>query len=193
MKTTTADALLGILSLGAMSGYELRQTIAGSIGNFWSESFGQIYPTLKRLESDGLIRGAEGDRAGSTVYSLTDAGRERLLEWLAVMPRAQVNRDESLLKLFFGNLAAPENVQEHITERRRLAAESLARFERMEPEMRREHAGHAGLPFWLMTLRYGIAEAQMTLAWCDETLAELARFAPGAEAPMLAGMAEGQA
>ena len=193
MKTTTAEALLGMLSLRPMSGYELRQTIAESIGNFWSESFGQIYPTLKRLEADGLVIGAEGDRAGSTIYRLTDAGRERLLEWLAVMPRAQVNRDESLLKLFFGNLAEPANVREHITERKRLAAADLARFERMEPEMLREHAGRAGMPFWLMTLRYGIAEAKMTVDWCEETLAELARVAPGAEARIVTGVEEGRA
>src|SRR6267378_1332508 len=43
----TPNALLGLLSLGSMSGYDIRQLISQSIGHFWSESYGQIYPGLK--------------------------------------------------------------------------------------------------------------------------------------------------
>ena len=98
--TTTAEALLGMLSLCPMSGYELRKLIGESIGNFWAESYGQIYPTLKRLEKAELVRSAEGERAGSKVYSLTEAGSARLREWLGVAPKRQVPRSDLLLKLF---------------------------------------------------------------------------------------------
>jgi DNA-binding PadR family transcriptional regulator len=173
IRTTTAEALLGMLSLCPRSGYELRQAIAGSIGNFWSESFGQIYPTLKRLEQDGFVRSFEGDRAGSKVFSLTDAGRERLEEWLGVMPRPQVKRNELLLKVFFGNLSQPETVREQVAGWRRDWLSDLGRYEAIEREIQLAHGGNPGLPFWLMTVRYGKAEVRALVVWADETLAEL--------------------
>ena len=65
-RTTTAEALLGMLSLGPMSGYEIRQPIEESIGNFWRESFGQIYPTLKRLVA-GWAGGGGVEERGARV------------------------------------------------------------------------------------------------------------------------------
>ena len=53
--TATPDALLGLLSMAPMSGYDMRTVISQSIGHFWSESFGQIYPALKRLTAEGFV------------------------------------------------------------------------------------------------------------------------------------------
>ena len=41
-------AVLGMLATGPKSGYDIKQTIETSIGHFWNESYGQIYPILKR-------------------------------------------------------------------------------------------------------------------------------------------------
>ena len=184
LKTTTAEALLGMLSLGAMSGYELRQTIESSIGNFWSESYGQIYPTLKRLENDGFIAVTEGERAGSKVYTLTESGQARLREWLGVMPKPQVERNELLLKLFFGNLQPVKQVREQIAERRRIEEVDLDRYDAIQRNLLKEHARNPALPFWLMTVRYGVAQTKALIGWCNETLAILDELAV-AGAPMV--------
>jgi DNA-binding PadR family transcriptional regulator len=173
IRTTTAEALLGMLSLCPMSGYELRQTIEDSIGNFWSESYGQIYPTLKRLAQEGFVSVTEGERAGSKVYSLTEAGHTRLREWLGVMPRPRVDRNELLLKLFFGNLQPVGQAREQVAERRRVEVADLARYEAIERRISREHARNPALPFWLMTVRYGMARTKALIGWCDQTLAIL--------------------
>jgi len=93
------------LHRGKQSGYDMRKTIQGSVGYFWGESYGQIYPMLRRLTAEGLIaqsgRGGKG-RGGRREYSLTAAGHARLQEWLAVPYRMDPPRDEFLLKLFFG-------------------------------------------------------------------------------------------
>ena len=171
--TTTAEALLGMLSLRPMSGYELRQTIEGSIGNFWSESFGQIYPTLKKLEQDDLVSVEEGERAGSKVYSLTKAGSEHLRQWLTVMPQPQVARNELLLKLFFGNLQPVEQARAQVEDWNRREIADLARYESILRTLQREHSGSPGLPFWLMTVRYGMAQTRALIGWCEETMAVL--------------------
>lgn len=176
-KTTTAEALLGMLSLRAMSGYELRQAIESSIGNFWSESFGQIYPTLKRLERDGFVSADEGGRAGSKVYSLTESGRERLGRWLEVMPQPQVPRNELLLKLFFGNLLPPERLSEQVAGWRRGLVAELTLYQARAAELSKRMAGRPGLPFWLMTLRHGELRTKALIEWCDETLAQLEAMA----------------
>ncbi|MEH6524428.1 MAG: helix-turn-helix transcriptional regulator [Sneathiella sp.] len=47
--------MLGLLTWRPMSGYELKQEIEGSLENYWSESFGQLYPHLRELHRSGLI------------------------------------------------------------------------------------------------------------------------------------------
>jgi DNA-binding PadR family transcriptional regulator len=176
-RTTTAEALVAMLSLGAMSGYELRGIIEESIGNFWSESFGQIYPTLKQLQANGLVCASAGARPGSKVYSLTDLGRQSFREWLGVPPQPQVMRNELLLKLFFGNHAENASVREQIEQERRSLELDLARYELIEARIKLEHGDHPGLPYWLMTVNYGKAEATALIGWCDETLAQLEMLA----------------
>ena len=172
-KTTTTEALLGMLSLRAMSGYEIRRTIEMSIGNFWNESFGQIYPALAKLRRQGLVEVEESGRAGRKVYSLTAAGLERLKEWLAVAPVHQKPRNEVLLKLFFGSNGQIGDLREQVIATREKFAADLLRYTLFEPELKRMRAGHPGLPYFLMTLSFGMAEARAGIQWADETLGKL--------------------
>src|SRR5580658_9966786 len=113
-KVTTADALLGMLTMEPMTGYKLRQRIQRTIGNFWSESYGQIYPALKRLEQNGLVHSKSEGNRGFKVYSITTAGRNHLRGWLELEPRHRGARNELLLKMFFGVLAPPGSLREHL-------------------------------------------------------------------------------
>ena len=56
MKPTKSKyAILGMLSIRPMSGYDVRKEIQESISNFWTESYGQIYPALKSLVAEKLV------------------------------------------------------------------------------------------------------------------------------------------
>ena len=46
---------LGLLSLGPRSGYEIKQMFEGPLSDFYSLSFGTIYPTLNNLQALSLI------------------------------------------------------------------------------------------------------------------------------------------
>lgn len=48
-------AIFGALSIEPMSGYEIQKILSHSIGHFWNEGYGQIYPTLKQLSGAGLV------------------------------------------------------------------------------------------------------------------------------------------
>jgi len=175
-KVTTADALLGMLTMEPMSGYKLKQRIQRTIGNFWSESYGQIYPALKRLEKKGLVRAASEGKGAGKIYSITKSGRKYLRGWLEIAPRHRGARNELLLKLFFGVLAPPGSLRAHLLATRARYAADLARYERNPQQLEANFAGNPGLPFWLTTLSYGMAEARMIVAWCDETIITLERL-----------------
>ena len=180
--TSTRYALLGLLTLApetGASGYDLRQWAEGSIGHFWRESYGQIYPVLKQLLSDGLVTARSGGGAGKReriVYAITAAGRKELLKWLQKPARIQPPRNEGLLKLFFGTEAPVEASAARVRALQQHHRGLLARYAAVESEVREKHADHPGLPYWLMTLDYGQRHSAMAAEWCEATLRKLERM-----------------
>lgn len=74
-------AILGLISMQALSGYGLRKVFETTpMGNF-SSSPGAIYPALKSLEKAGLVHGVP-DKTESLrprlLYTLTELGEEAL-------------------------------------------------------------------------------------------------------------------
>ena len=179
MKTeggTTPNALLGLLSLGPMSGYDIRQLISQSIGHFWSESYGQIYPGLKRLAAAGLVVKKTERKKGSPdrhVYSLTAEGREQLDRWLKLPVVKAVPRNELLLKLFFGGQVSPSVSRAHVQTYLESHEKELQVYGAIAKKLRKEEADDPQLPFWLMTLNMGRHHSAAIVKWCKETLAEL--------------------
>jgi PadR family transcriptional regulator AphA len=176
----TRSALLGFLSWGPMSGYDLRQIIDGSISNFWSESYGRIYPMLAQLTREGLAScektRSEGGRPRN-VYSLTLAGREALDEWLGrPVAVSQPPRDERLLKLFFGARVRPAMSIQLVEAFEAELEETTTRY--AETRERLEAAKEAPIDqkYWLMTLRFGELRLEAELKWCQEVLVELRAF-----------------
>ena len=103
--TPTSYIVLGLLErAGESTPYDLKQLVAGSVGNFWSVPHSQLYAEPERLARGGYLRErreAWGRRR--RLYSLTERGHEALAAWRAEptedLPEL---RDPGLLKLFFG-------------------------------------------------------------------------------------------
>jgi DNA-binding PadR family transcriptional regulator len=171
----TRLALLGFLAWGPLSGYRLKQLIEISISNFWTESYGQIYPMLRQLEREGLAKAASARKGGRerTVYAITAAGRAELSRWLEAPVEPRPPRNELLLKLFFGANARPAELRRHIESFRRERAELLARYARIRAALEGIASPPAHLPYWLMTLSYGESEARAHQRWADAALARL--------------------
>jgi DNA-binding PadR family transcriptional regulator len=96
--------VLGMLRLGATSGYAIKKAADASTNAIWPVSLAQVYPELGRLEQGGLITRHEdpqGARSRSR-YELTDAGEEALLAWLRSAHEVQLQaRVEGMLRFFF--------------------------------------------------------------------------------------------
>lgn len=175
-KQSTDFALLGLLSIEPMSGYDIRQNFQESLNFFWNESYGQIYPALKRLLARDFITVVAGGQKGRRerrAYTITAKGRAHLRRWLAQPPRKQPIRDELLLKIFLGRLAPPGACVEHILRLRRGQEELLASYKEIEKRIGIERVGHPHAQFWYLTLKHGIEMRRARIRWCDEALAVL--------------------
>jgi PadR family transcriptional regulator AphA len=173
-------AMLGMLSIRPMSGYDIKKAVEASINYFWTESYGQIYPMLKSLVAERLVtmtvkkKGGKPDRH---VYALTARGRKELHTWLAGQVMPTVERHELLLKLFFGAESSITVNVRHIEEYRKLQTERHEAITAIERTINSQDRESPDAPYWLMTVNYGKAITRARLDWCDETLAKLNKMA----------------
>ncbi|MDR3487416.1 MAG: PadR family transcriptional regulator [Bradyrhizobium sp.] len=150
--------VLGMVGLGAQSGYDIKKSVRDSIRFFWTISEAQIYPSLDRLERAALVRGhsAPQGRRRRRNFDITPQGEAALRRWLAsdeAMPFEL--RDIGLVKLFFADAldrADALALLQAVIERSR---ERVAALNRIEPEARRFRA--AGTRHPALTLSLGIA------------------------------------
>jgi len=105
--------VLGITALrGPSTPYDLKRFVQLSIGHFWPFPHTQLYAEPERLAEAGLLEETreEGGRRRRH-YTITDAGRERLGEWLEEPVTSPTEiRDLGVLKLFFSELAGIDEI-----------------------------------------------------------------------------------
>jgi DNA-binding PadR family transcriptional regulator len=170
--TPTARVILGMLKLGVATGYDIKRIIDGSTRFFWTASFGQIYPELKRLRKAGLVTAREEPRGKvkRTVYELTPKGEEALGAWLTDRESVIFEiRDESLLRLFFADMLSREDVLANVRMQQLLFEHVLERFREIEVEAR---AGiEEGREYPYLVLRYGLD----FITWARDWYAEVER------------------
>ena len=173
-------AILGMLSIAPMSGYDIKKQVETSISNFWTESYGQIYPVLRNLITEKSVTKTVESEAGKPdrhVYALTARGRKELRRWLLEGFAPKVQRNEFLLKLFFGEEITPKANIAHVEQFRELQRGLLQKYGAVEKQITRDNAGNPNLPYWLMTVSYGQHVSRALVQWCDKALAELDRIA----------------
>jgi len=103
-------ALLALVRVGPQSGYDLQKQFAVSVGHVWHAPDSQIYPELRKMEGEGLIRGedqARGERGTRRMYHLTPAGEQAFLAWMASPPEYQRVRDPAHLRSAYLEAATP--------------------------------------------------------------------------------------
>jgi len=175
----TRYTVLGVLTLGPKSGYDIKKFIERSVGNFWRESYGQIYPTLKRLDTEGLVshevEGQQG-RPDRFVYRITREGRQELREWLVQPVEVEIPRHELLLKLFFGTQVPTDANLEHIAQYRGEVETWIDQLKEGDRLLREKYGDTEQGVYWLLTVRQGILVNEALEKWCKEAEVELGRM-----------------
>ena len=128
-------AILGALKERPMHGYELKKRLSGTLGHFWSLSFGSLYPALKRLEQAKAIEKAYAVKEKTRnryVYRITPAG-EKLFARLLSEPgsRADItDSDRFNLRMAFFRYMEPETRLWLLERRRAYLQERLEEMKR---------------------------------------------------------------
>jgi DNA-binding PadR family transcriptional regulator len=153
------EALLGLIAIKPMTGYDLTRSYRRALQQIWYAPLGQVYPTLRKMKRDGLLRmsvKAQRHRPDRKVYTLTAEGRKLLVAWLsqpAALPRMH---HEFIHKLFLlSNVDARRRgaLLEAYIKRSDEWARDLRRAEAMlEPSLNGPNAESAW--FQLLSLRH---------------------------------------
>lgn len=173
----TTYAVLGQLADGPRSGYEIKARLAGGAAQFWHASYSQIYAELRRLADLGLAleeHVRQTARPDKRVYTITDAGRDALDEWLREPWGLASLKDESLVKLTLADPLPPALVAGEL---RRLRAAHERRRAEFEEQIAALPEGSS--PYLAMALRKGVHAQTAFAAWCDESIAALGAGEPG--------------
>jgi PadR family transcriptional regulator AphA len=168
--------MLGMLRVGSRSGYEIRRAAELSLRFFWAVSPRQIYAELRELEQLGLIAGSD-DPKGSTkrrMFTLTPAGERALADWVVEPELGSFEwRDMGLLKLFFSDVATPEERRALVRRMRERAAEVQAYFEdTVQPVAARTRERH-GPEMPAVVASFGQEFWAFMADWCERLEREL--------------------
>lgn len=176
----TRFALMGLLTIGPMTGYEMRKFIEKTISHFWRESFGNIYPILRRLRSEGLVScktQRRSGRPGRQVYRLTSKGRTLFRSWLIEPTAREQIKSELLLKLFFGSHMPLDSMEKQLRDYERQQQELLRVYKDARTDLVSAGEADHGRMFWMMTLRRGELLTRARLRWSRECLKTIKQMA----------------
>lgn len=172
----TRYALMGLLTFSPMSGYDIKKTFEKSLNYFWRESYGQIYPTLKKLTAEGMTESRRehlpGQR-GKIVYALEPEGLANFKDWLRESAEPMRERNELLLKLFFGRHSGLDTNIRHLQEAREQYLSQLDEYEELQARLKTDYPGNPDQPYWLIALDYGLEITKAQISWCDSSLSKL--------------------
>lgn len=166
-------ALLGLLSLTPMSGYDIKKIVNESLRFFWNENYGRIYPMLKQMEEDGTVvshKEKQGNSPERTVYTVTDQGKNELREWLGANIARTPLRDELVLRVFFGFMVPPELNIAQMKDEIENCDREITELEEIEIKLPQDYPEQPGLPFWLMTLDYGKEYFRLRKKWSEKVI-----------------------
>lgn len=137
MQLQAKYVILGLLRKRAMSGYEIKKNFEGPFSFFFDASYGSIYPTLTKLEQEGLISKTtirQEDRPNKHEYALTAEGQRMLARYLESELLADSIRSDLCMKLYFGEFASESLVLEWVEAGLRRSEAALDQLRQMEQE-----------------------------------------------------------
>lgn len=129
-------ALLALLRVGPQSGYDLQKQFSLSVGHVWHAPDSQIYPELRKMESEGLVEGEDqvrGARGTRRLYHVTPAGDAAFVAWMAAPLDYQRVRDPAHLRAAYLEVAAPDDARAFL---RAHIAQWESELEQWEGELR---------------------------------------------------------
>ena len=164
--------ILGLLLYKNRTGYQISKTMNRSTEFFWHASQSQIYPSLKKLKSEGLVdieHVWEKSKVAKIVYSITDKGRDVLVKWLRKTPDIHQLKDEFFFQLFFSkDLICDEELLKKIRHEKEYHQHKLAKYLVYKEKYLERKTNKSDIGRYL-TLMYGIKWEEMSIEFFQYT------------------------
>lgn len=128
--TTTSYLILGMLASRDWSAYEIAAQVGRGLAEIWPRADRQRYNAPKRLLEKGLVTArteATGKRE-RTVYSITDAGRRALTEWLGTESQPSALEFEGMVRVILADQGSIEDLRTNLEDMRDQARDRRALF-----------------------------------------------------------------
>jgi len=163
--------VLGLLAQQPMSGYDIKRFVKGLSWLIGSPSSGSLYPALRGLREEELVsvEVVPGvDKPPRKIYSIEQAGRDRLKEWIEKPIMSDAPLKSFVMRLLLADSFSPANLEAYLQQRRTQVATHQADLAKMNDRM--SSGKDLGLR---LALDYGLELASAEMAWLDDTLINL--------------------
>lgn len=176
--TTTSFLILGVLAGRDWSAYELAEQLGRGVTELWPRADRQLYNAPKALVAEGLVtarKEATGERQ-RTVYSITDAGREALRDWLATEKVAPSALEfEGMIRVLLADEGTVEDLRQNL---RTMADQARGARDLFVGHARFMLATDGGthpdrLHLFAMVNTFTVAHFSNILDWAEWALAEI--------------------
>ncbi|OAB38276.1 hypothetical protein PMSD_07895 [Paenibacillus macquariensis subsp. defensor] len=108
------DVILGMLMKESLTGYEIKQLLENVFSNFFSSSYGTIYPTLTRMEKEELITKEivlQDGKPNKNVLNITDKGRACFNAYLqGPLEGDSIKKSDFMMRLYFGEFVGYDKI-----------------------------------------------------------------------------------
>jgi len=170
--------LLGFLSCGPLTGYDLKKHMDNSTQFFWHAKLSQIYPALKKLAEEGLVEATVIPQEGKPdkkIYFVTEAGRTMLRDWLAEpLDKLSPTKDPILLKLFFSGALDKEAVLAQLHRQLALHRAQLAHYKQETAAYVEQVIAETGLTregvMWELARQFGEEYERAYIYWLEQAI-----------------------
>jgi PadR family transcriptional regulator AphA len=109
-------AILGLLSVKPMTGYDLKKIMQNTLYMYWSGNNNQIYKALLQLRSNDFLISETQYQDGAPskkICHITDKGRAALQEWIcSTQPEAPEFRKPFLIQMAYAGQLEPAQIEE---------------------------------------------------------------------------------
>jgi PadR family transcriptional regulator AphA len=172
----TRHLILGLLAREPMSGYDIKRFLKSLNWLTGSPSFGSLYSTLHALLQDGLVTeesSSRQNRRTRKVYSITQAGKQALQDWINQPVAPDVSLKNFVMRLVLAGSFPRAGLIAHLQQRRSQVAIHLATLEQITrtPDGQMDFKERLALDF-------GLNLAVAELAWLDSALNWLFQLLP---------------
>ncbi len=186
-------AILGLLSLNSLSGYDIKKRFEGSKALYWSGNNNQIYKTLIQLHKEGWVSReiqVQESSPSRKVYSITEKGLEELRNWVLATPEMPRIKNSFLMQLAWSDLLSANEIDDQLE---KYESELRSQLEMLRFQKEQQNISPSGIIrdayinvllartpretfLWNRVLENWISNYQTELDWVSELRTGLQRF-----------------